>query len=70
MSTKIVGTKIVDLVETPGMLGKITEQGEQNRSLIKVEWRDGSVSIEDLADEYTLWIRAGDYEGKIIDQGL
>lgn len=64
--TDYTGTKIVDLVETPGLVGKIAEQGEYNRKLIKVEWSDGTISIEDLDDEGSLWIMLADYTGKII----
>jgi hypothetical protein len=69
----IVGTKIVDLVETPGLVGMITEQGTHNPKLIKVEWEDGTISIEDLEDEESLWIFEADYKSddhlKINDQG-
>lgn len=60
--TDYTGTKIVDLVETPGMVGTIIQQGKGVRChLIKVEWSDGTLSIEDLADEGDLWVMQADY---------
>lgn len=65
--TDYTGTKIVDLVETPGLVGKITEQGTHNHDLIKVEWSDGTISIESLTDQESLWEFLSDYAGKIIE---
>lgn len=65
--TDYTGTKIVDLVETPGMVGKIVDQGTRNYDLIKVEWGDGTISIESMIDEGSLWIMLADYTGKIIE---